>query len=66
MFQSVLFEAMVKNLAIHDELGQPKKKEVIVTVCNQKTNKVRVGSVRYNRRQIRCELVLQDTTLFLF
>ena len=58
MFQSVLFEAMVKNLAIHDELGQPKKKEVIVTVCNQKTNKVRVDSARYNRRQIRCVLIL--------
>ena len=62
MFQSVLFEAMVKNLAIHDELGQPKKKEVIVTVCNQKTNKVRVDSARYNRRQIRCVLILWATT----
>ena len=41
VFQSVLFEAMVKNLALHDELGRPRKKELIVKVWNQKTNKVR-------------------------
>ena len=36
----------MENLALHDELSRPKKKGVIIKVCNQKTNKVGLGSSR--------------------